>query len=294
MLSAHTTTFTARTEFYDDNMDSVASGDFGEETGPEDGHDDGGHWAPSPGTADRRLVIMGIINALLQAYASLQVTELLGLFAPSFRHQVFPESLGMPARDLAAFAKHAETIFSIFDEFHMIPIQDPLVSYSTGPPVVTILAKMKGVLKGSKGPWVNECVLVIGLTPDASKIVEIQEFVDSSKAILMARKLGSDSMGRKKGFEALVHKGIPTVVSSAWLLLTMTISSVIGSKPALVVLWVHPVLQILLENMVKDDPLYKMVMGGASRAERLSRTSPLDDKLGSAARPGEDDLISLR
>jgi hypothetical protein len=272
-------------EFYDDNMDFDPSGSSGRGKRPEDGYGDDDFSSNGSATSQLNAAIMGTTHALLKAYASLKATELVRLFAPSFRHQVLPESLGIPVRDLAAFTKHAEGIFSVFDKFRMVPIRDPLISHCHGPPVVTIQAKMNGVLKGNKGPWLNECVLVVTLTPDASKIQEILEFVDSAKALLMARKHAPDNMGRKEGFDALVHRGIPTVVSFTWLLLTMMVSSVIGSRPALVVLWVHPVLEVLLETMMEDDPVYKLIVGGVGIAKRSIEGLSLGAKVVSVVHP---------
>jgi hypothetical protein len=132
------------------------------------------------GSRNRR---MQTIDALLHGYGSLSVAKLLEPLAPDFHHQTLPESLGMPVRDRDTFKKHAAGIFGVFDEFEMVPrtiVDDP----ATG--VVAIDAQMLGTLKGGKGEWKNECVMMVKLTEDGSQVLEVREFVDSAKAMEMA------------------------------------------------------------------------------------------------------------
>ncbi|KAI1456666.1 hypothetical protein F4805DRAFT_458455 [Annulohypoxylon moriforme] len=132
------------------------------------------------------------INALLNGYGSLSVPQLLRTMAPEFHHQVLPESLGMKPRNREAFAQHAAGIFSIFDEFRMVPksiIDD-------GPANMAVVhARMQGVLKSGAGEWINECVMMIQLSRDGTQVVGIIEFVDSAKALEMARKHAPDDFG---------------------------------------------------------------------------------------------------
>ncbi|KAI1122543.1 hypothetical protein F5Y10DRAFT_270983 [Nemania abortiva] len=137
---------------------------------------------------------MQTIDALLDGYGSLSVAKLLEPLAPDFHHQTLPESLGMPVRDRDAFGKHAAGIFDIFDEFKLVPrtiIDDPV----TG--VVAIDAEMLGTLKGGKGEWKNECVMMVKLTEDGLHVLEVREFVDSAKAMEMARTHAPDDFGCK-------------------------------------------------------------------------------------------------
>ncbi|OTB04798.1 hypothetical protein M426DRAFT_22422 [Hypoxylon sp. CI-4A] len=127
----------------------------------------------------------GTINALLDGYGSLSVPQLLGNTTLEFRHQVLPESLGMAPRDREAFAQHAAGIFKVFDEFKMIPksIVDDEPANTT-----VVHARMQGILKGGAGEWINECVMIIQLSPDGTQVKSVTEFVDSAKALEMARK----------------------------------------------------------------------------------------------------------
>ncbi|KAI0103848.1 hypothetical protein GGR51DRAFT_573105 [Nemania sp. FL0031] len=137
---------------------------------------------------------MQTIDALLDGYGSLSVAKLLEPLAPDFRHQTLPKSLGTPVRDRDAFEKHAAGIFGIFDEFKMMPrtiVDDPV----TG--VVAIDAQMLGTLKNGKGKWNNECIMMVKLTEDGLRVLEVREFVDSARAIEMAQTHAPDDFGCK-------------------------------------------------------------------------------------------------
>ncbi|KAI1477274.1 hypothetical protein F4774DRAFT_389478 [Daldinia eschscholtzii] len=125
------------------------------------------------------------VNTLLEGYGSLSVPQLLLSTTPDFYHQVLPESLGMAPRNREAFAQHAAGIFNVFDEFRMIPKS----IVDDGPANMTVVhARMQGTLKGGAGEWINECVMMIQLSPDGTQVSRVTEFVDSAKALEMARK----------------------------------------------------------------------------------------------------------
>ncbi|KAI0480951.1 hypothetical protein GGR56DRAFT_672006 [Xylariaceae sp. FL0804] len=156
------------------------------------------------------------VDDLLSGYGSLSVPQLMRCLAPDFRHQVLPASLAMAPHDRAAFAKHAAGIFGVFDEFSMVPCTTIDGGGRGGDadaageeeeqeePVVMVHAQMRGRLKkdaaaaagaagrdgdgdGGETWWENECVMMIRLTADATLVREVVEFVDSAKAIEMAR-----------------------------------------------------------------------------------------------------------
>ncbi|ORY68557.1 uncharacterized protein BCR38DRAFT_406478 [Pseudomassariella vexata] len=125
------------------------------------------------------------VNQLLDGYSSLSVETLLAPLSESFQHRVLPESLGMPARDKAAFTQHATGVFSIFENFQLIPKS---ICENMAANFVVVYAGMKGTLKAGKGEWRNECIMMIRLSTDGRKIVEVNEFVDSAKAMEMRQK----------------------------------------------------------------------------------------------------------
>ncbi|KAF3064968.1 putative cytochrome p450 protein [Daldinia childiae] len=130
------------------------------------------------------------VNALLDGYGSLSVPQLLMSTTPDFYHQVLPESLGMMPRNREAFAQHAAGIFNVFDEFRMVP--KSIVDDGPGNMAV-VHARMQGMLKGGAGEWINECVMMIQLSPDGTLVSRVTEFVDSAKALEMARKHAPDN-----------------------------------------------------------------------------------------------------
>ncbi|GAW25970.1 putative cytochrome p450 protein [Rosellinia necatrix] len=173
---------------------------------------------------------MKTIEALLSGYGSLSVARLLAPLAPGFRHQTLPARLGMPARGRDAFAEHARAVFGAFDAFEMAP---RAVVDDAGTGVVAIEAEMVGTLKKKKGEqkggggegegegegggeeWRNECVLIVTLTADGTQVLEVREFVDSAKAVEMAREhapegfeMGGDFAAEKGGgLDAEGHGG---------------------------------------------------------------------------------------
>ncbi|KAH8768901.1 hypothetical protein F5883DRAFT_553157 [Diaporthe sp. PMI_573] len=124
-------------------------------------------------------------EALLDGYSSLNVDRLMSPLSSDFSHQVLPESLGMPIRNANQFAEHAAQIFSVFSQFCMSP---KAIFEDQGQNVVVVHARMEGTLKGSNEEWLNECVMIICLSEDGTQVVQIKEFVDSSKAIEMRTK----------------------------------------------------------------------------------------------------------
>ncbi|KAK1759795.1 hypothetical protein QBC47DRAFT_291716 [Echria macrotheca] len=146
-------------------------------------------------------VRMQTIRTLLEGYKSLSVTQLLKPLAQEFVHQVLPRSLCMPPRNRTEFARHAEGIFSIFRSFEMVPeaiYDDELRG------VVIIHARMEGILKSTEDSWINECFLMVTLSPDHKEVVEISEFVDSAKAVEMKQRYAPKDFG---GVEEEQRKG---------------------------------------------------------------------------------------
>ncbi|KAK4108833.1 hypothetical protein N656DRAFT_376467 [Canariomyces notabilis] len=130
------------------------------------------------------------IHALLDGYASLKPSELLKPLSPDFTYSVLPSSLGMRDLDREAFGLHAAGVFSVFDQFRMVP-STMYEDEKRG--VVVIQARMEGKLKArhaGRGEWSNECVIIVRLSDAGGQVVQIQEFVDSSKAMEMQRRHG--------------------------------------------------------------------------------------------------------
>jgi len=154
---------------------------------------------------------MNTIQSLLDGYSSLSVPVLLRPLSDDFTHRVLPRSLGMPVRDKEAFSHHAEgifAIFSFFSKFRMIPEE---IYEDEAQGMVIIHAGMEGIVKsrsrrGQGEEWRNECVMIIRLSADGSQVVEIQEFVDSAKALEMKRKHAPRGFGIS-GMESLYSGG---------------------------------------------------------------------------------------
>ncbi|KAK7970317.1 hypothetical protein PG996_001252 [Apiospora saccharicola] len=136
------------------------------------------------------------VHNLLDGYRSLSVPTLLAPLAEDFRHRALPASLEMPERDRVAFASHAAGVFGLFDAFEMVPQS---VHEDAATNVVVVHALMKGVMKMKQLDWRNECILLIRLSADGTRVQEISEFVDSAKAVEMRRKHAPGVFGKAGG-----------------------------------------------------------------------------------------------
>jgi hypothetical protein len=142
----------------------------------------GGGISQSSAFRSRRLTT---IYAFLGSYRELSPAALIAHLSPSFTHQVLPSSLESPLRDCKAFFSHARMITSFFTSFEMIPT---IVYEDANSNAVVVHAKMVGELNGL-GPWENECVMLLKMSRDGTKITEMKEFVDSAKANILKEKL---------------------------------------------------------------------------------------------------------
>lgn len=141
------------------------------------------------GTSNR----LATAYALLEAYSSLSPDQILAQLDDNGKYKVLPDSLGMPQRTKAEFAAHAAGITSVFKSFKMIP---QAIYEDAAANAVIIHAKMDGELaKGPGGRWENECVMLLSMNEDGTKIVEINEFVDSDKAMKMRNKVKPKHFG---------------------------------------------------------------------------------------------------
>ncbi|KAH8906198.1 hypothetical protein BR93DRAFT_938689 [Coniochaeta sp. PMI_546] len=181
------------------------------------------------------------ITALLEAYGSLSVPQLLALLAPNFTHRVLPESLGMPVRDKEAFAQHAAGIFAIFESFRMEP-KDGVLKMEGRKETWVVRAHMSGILKGGKGEWKNECVLIVRMDDEGALVEEIQEFVDSAKALEMLRahapnSFGAGGQGKTTRMEMDATPAVPLFTTFCWFLFCVLVAKLGAPVLALVILW---------------------------------------------------------
>lgn len=185
------------------------------------------------------------ITALLDAYGSLSVPQLLDLLAPSFTHRVLPESLGMPVRDKEAFARHAAGIFGVFDSFRMEPAE--ILKVEGWRETWVVRAHMEGVLRGGKGGWTNECVLIVKMDEEGMLVQEIQEFVDSAKAVEMKKRHAPEDFGAE-GRRAGSTVGVGAIPAASlttfcWFLVCVLVAKLGAHVLALVIFWAHPALE---------------------------------------------------
>lgn len=135
---------------------------------------------------------------LLRSYSTLRPAALGANASSDFTHIVLPLSLNLPPRSLENFQQHASMIFSLFEDFKMVPHGQ--VHFSKETDTVIAHCKMGGKVNGAseKGQiliegglpeWWTECVLFVKMSPDGRKIIELKEFVNSAKAEELQRRL---------------------------------------------------------------------------------------------------------
>jgi hypothetical protein len=186
------------------------------------------------------------ITALLEAYGSLSVQQLLKLLASNFTHRVLPESLGMPVRDKEAFAQHAAGIFSIFESFRMEPAE--VLKVEGWRETWVVRARMDGLLKSTKGRWKNECILIVKMDDEGILVEEIQEFVDSAKAVEMReahapRNFGAEGQRITTTAQVEVASAASFLTTFCWFLVCVLVAKLGAHVLALVIFWAHPTLE---------------------------------------------------
>ncbi|KAK4228652.1 hypothetical protein QBC38DRAFT_388235, partial [Podospora fimiseda] len=131
------------------------------------------------------------IRRLLDGYSSLSTKKLSEPLSPDFTHHILPSSLDMPSRNKDEFALCAAGIFSIFEDFKMMPTN---IYEDNNRDVVVIHARMRATprkrINGAKQLWDNECVLIVQLSKDGKQVTRLEEFVDSVMAVEMRKKHG--------------------------------------------------------------------------------------------------------
>jgi hypothetical protein len=132
----------------------------------------------------------------LAAYSTLRPAELGTNASSTFTHSILPLASKLPSRPLSTFQQHAVMIFSLFENFSMIPQangEGEAVHFSPETNTVVAHCKMGGKVNGEsmKGKqlveagyeeWWTECMLFVRMSKDGRTIEEVREFVDSKKA----------------------------------------------------------------------------------------------------------------
>lgn len=139
-------------------------------------------------------------NKLIQSCPTLRPEALVASATRDFAHTILPALFKIPARQVAAFRDHAETIFSLFESFEMTPQpnkeRNP-VHLSLETNTVTAHCKMGGkeselgqkLIASGLTEWWTECVLLVQMNPNGKRIIEVREFVHSAKAEELQQRL---------------------------------------------------------------------------------------------------------
>jgi hypothetical protein len=142
-------------------------------------------------------------NKLIKGYSTLRPEALVATATRDFAHTILPASLHIPARQVAAFRDHAETVLSIFESFEMTPQpnrEGESVHLCLETSTVIAHCKMGGkvspeselgqkLITSGLTEWWTESVLFVQMSPNGKRVIEVREFVHSVKAEELQRRL---------------------------------------------------------------------------------------------------------
>lgn len=146
---------------------------------------------------------MDTFYKLLKAYSSRRPQALIANATSNFQHGVLPSNLGIPTRNLLSFKNHASIVFSLFENFRMMPLlrggrED--VHFCKDTKTVIAHCKMGGPVdqKSENGAklvaqgvteWWLECVMFVEMDHEGKRVVGIREFVDAAKSAELKNRL---------------------------------------------------------------------------------------------------------
>jgi hypothetical protein len=139
----------------------------------------------------------------IKAYSTKRPQALAANASVDFTHVVLPSALQIPTRTLDPFKMHAGMIFSLFENFDMLPqSQGPQGNVHFCKETNTVIAHCrmggkvnaqseKGKLLIEQGvkEWWTECVLFVRMDEGGRKVMEVREFVNSAKAEELKKRL---------------------------------------------------------------------------------------------------------
>lgn len=139
---------------------------------------------------------MRTFRKYLAAYSTLRPQALLANVSSEFTHRGLPLALKLPERPVDAFKQHADIVFSLFENFEMVPhpADDPRAVHFC-PETNTVIAHCnmggkvnedsvngKKLVEQGKKVWWTECVLFVKMDDAGLRVMDVKEFVDSKKA----------------------------------------------------------------------------------------------------------------
>jgi hypothetical protein len=139
-------------------------------------------------------------HKFLKSYSTLRPQALTTHATRDFTHTSLPADLHLPTRTIGPFREHAETVFEIFTDFEMTPLDDE-VHFSRETDSVIAHCKMGGKVNGESEmgakllasgitEWWTEGVLFVKLSKDGKRVKGVREFMHSKKMEELQIRLG--------------------------------------------------------------------------------------------------------
>ncbi|KAK4135140.1 hypothetical protein BT67DRAFT_441572 [Trichocladium antarcticum] len=118
------------------------------------------------------------VQALLQSYSTLSADRILEHVSEDFKQEVLPTRIDKPVLDRASFGRHATSMFALFDDFCM----DPQTIYEDeGLSAIVVYVHISGRLREDETRWRSECIMIVRLSGDGTKVVQLLEYVEKQR-----------------------------------------------------------------------------------------------------------------
>ncbi|KAL8907635.1 MAG: hypothetical protein Q9207_001287 [Kuettlingeria erythrocarpa] len=121
-----------------------------------------------------RSSLLDTAQALVSAYNSWNLKEIMGVRSIDCVHFILPASLGRPAMDNEGYASYFAPNIPLFEGFHLT-VHDTIIDQAARK--VTMHLSSSGTT--AIGKYDNEYMLTLHMTEDGRKVDRFEEFVDS-------------------------------------------------------------------------------------------------------------------
>ncbi|KAJ1549545.1 hypothetical protein HK405_012152 [Cladochytrium tenue] len=144
--------------------------------------------APASSPPDPRLAdtIRSTALAVIAAYGTWDIDQIMALRADDCVHRILPVSLREPPRNNRAYRRYFERTLPSFSRFSA-EVRDICVDTAARTACLWVTSSADSVA----GPYANEYFFWIRTTDDGRAVVEVREFVDSAYSLSVFKKIAA-------------------------------------------------------------------------------------------------------
>ncbi len=121
-----------------------------------------------------RSSLLGAAQALVSAYKSWDLKEIMGVRSTDCVNSILPASLGRPAMDNEEYASFFAPNIPLFEGFHLT-VHDTIIDEAARKVTMHLSSRATTAI----GKYDNEYMLTLHMTEDGQKVDRFVEFVDS-------------------------------------------------------------------------------------------------------------------